>query len=1122
MLHELLLSLLGFTGDVIIEDAKKKTFRIKDGFDLLLQSEIDLINRIVPLGWYYNSLTAFVGRYDIGWGRTFAQFKKSSKSSSSDGGTSSAPVFHCYHTGMSSGIADLLEEYTNDISYLEQISLTDGPIPLGKLMQFVQKYLIVLPVVHRMCEEVESKVVRGCQILDYMTSYSSGIPIVNTVVQRIVLKIRAIFLKQCVTWMVHGELEDPGNEFFIYEKASSGQESKVASIVADRSGSDAQPGIHDEVMGKLMRAVGISSNNMSSQSSSSSSSRGKGFDWNTSYALRLEYVPETHVSPRMASKILFVGKAVRLLKSSASKGASKGASKELFEYLSAGYDGASPLEPAELEDAPSSGEKDLDAYRLHLDSCGYKPAEVEAIMNKFKEILRQPDFTVELLESLVDDINSTVSGKLWVLLRDAHKFTSCLQAVRSTYLMGKGELYQCLLDGVLGLTFAPTPDVKKQDTHLTWDVLRAAGKLLGLDEDIFSNIISLRVNNPSNSVTDFAASKKYIIMFGAAKVAKESSKLSLCSMDAIDRNVYFSYLWNFHFIKKASALHMSSTGALNHGQDVTHMETAIASDQESREKATGPLYSRGVLWFSDPKYVSKGFSLSLTAEFDWNFILSRLAASHAYLNNSNGEDLVLGTLVGSLHSERVAVDITGPDDACADLAGCVYAGLSLHALRNGDSISYYAKVFVKSRAPDSRFGRLSTDRSLAGSEVDRSVIWGRGSRTDFSRGSGAVTLAETVVEFSVNGSPVSGKYRSIRAPPSLALDIEYVRELVVPKDGRPSAGAVAYSLRVRVRDPQAQGGVKAWDIDAPLDLASHVKVAAGLSYVGVMGSGVILDEVETVDTSRDNMQALYSQIDRVRGGSRSLSITLSNVDYNGKGALSTYPVASPFTSTRFPDTFRRLEIELSQIKGWMNLKLEFEIPQIFKIVFDSDALSAYGRIFASLFKIKLVAHSLERLWKTRSRLAEDRAFCQIRHSMHYFISNLIYYLQVDVIDSEFSLLKEQISSASDFQAVLKSHRNFVSNTLRMSMVDNATVQEGVERILQVCLRFIALCRLLHQQEEGDVPPESVVVIPPEEVEAIKKDFFSQISYLFAVMRKIENRGFIFRLDFNSFFSQNIV
>lgn len=150
---------------------------------------------------------------------------------------------------------------------------------------------------------------------------------------------------------------------------------------------------------------------------------------------------------------------------------------------------------------------------------------------------------------------------------------------------------------------------------------------------------------------------------------------------------------------------------------------------------------------------------------------------------------------------------------------------------------------------------------------------------------------------------------------------------------------------------------------------------------------------------------------------------------------------------------------------------------------------------------------------------------------------LTFHIQVDVVDSEFCTLLEEASSASDFQSVLRAHRNFLATIMRLSSIDNLVIQEGIERVLQVCLRFIAVCRLLHQQEENittgnpqattrsysplasDVKKRIVpVVVPPEEIDGVRKEFFTQISYLFQIMRKVENRGLMFRLDFNGYLS----
>jgi hypothetical protein len=71
--------------------------------------------------------------------------------------------------------------------------------------------------------------------------------------------------------------------------------------------------------------------------------------------------------------------------------------------------------------------------------------------------------------------------------------------------------------------------------------------------------------------------------------------------------------------------------------------------------------------------------------------------------------------------------------------------------------------------------------------------------------------------------------------------------------------------------------------------------------------------------------------------------------------------------------------------------------------------------------------------------------------MHFFISNLLYFLQEDVVDAEFSGLISAIDSVTDFQSVLKAHRAFVVNIMRLSMIDNIVVQEAFERVFQVIL-----------------------------------------------------------------------
>lgn len=129
------------------------------------------------------------------------------------------------------------------------------------------------------------------------------------------------------------------------------------------------------------------------------------------------------------------------------------------------------------------------------------------------------------------------------------------------------------------------------------------------------------------------------------------------------------------------------------------------------------------------------------------------------------------------------------------------------------------------------------------------------------------------------------------------------------------------------------------------------------------------------------------------------------------------------------------------------------------------------------------------------------------------------------MDTEFNELMNEVNNSNDFQTVLRAHKKFISSVVRMSYIDNTIVQDSIERILQICLRFLSVSDLYRRNEElstslgsSSSGMDEILYLPSEELEAIQKDFFLQVSYLLQLMKKIENRGFVFRLDFNGYLS----
>ena len=125
-----------------------------------------------------------------------------------------------------------------------------------------------------------------------------------------------------------------------------------------------------------------------------------------------------------------------------------------------------------------------------------------------------------------------------------------------------------------------------------------------------------------------------------------------------------------------------------------------------------------------------------------------------------------------------------------------------------------------------------------------------------------------------------------------------------------------------------------------------------------------------------------------------------------------------------------------------------------------------------------------------------------------------------------NVIKEQKVSQQNFKTVLQAHKNYLAAVIRLSMVDNAIVQDAIERVLQVCLRFIAIYHYLMEEDQdvsrkqSEIEHETFNItdtessqsihhlkkqssIPLQEVDALKKDFFSQISYFLQIMRKVE-------------------
>jgi hypothetical protein len=1388
MLRDLLLGLLGFPGDILsLED---DTMRVRHDFDMLTIGERDQVNKLAPMGWFYLKLRNFVSDCaikwendhigDIGEGSVGADDRK--KSSLSSLSSSSNQL---YLTAMSKGVEQLILDYVDDVTYLDLLIEKEGPMPLSQISSHLKKYSYTLPAIYNICLEISRDKIHGCQILDYLAHYRSGYPHVKDVTSVMLRHVRGVFVRQCLGWMLYADLDDIGKEFFINMRSnSSNSEKSKGGAGKDGAGSgEYLQAYHDHLTGKSRadklekkfdrmfatamkqgaHGAWVTSNAApeGGEEGSAPSSRVTGstvagsaleeeeipFDWSSTYSLKLDMIPESHISSRLASKILLTGKAVRMLQaingasgteSSDRAGSSRGArarksslatfqeTNSAYKYLAGvrergwrrgvGQGEESDKAGAEAvraeahvadgrNDLPSlSPQSDLDRdtdrdredlIRRFIASSGYSEEEVARFVAGFYTVLKREELHVEVLEQLVDEIHNSVSSKLWKSLKHVYGFDAFLSVIRNTYLMGKGELYQLVLDGITAQTHSSVQSVHRANLTLDGHVLSSAAGVLGLDEEELCDLFRLRVNVYRLHVTAasayqqaLASRRSYrngddlcgVVLAGAATITLPATTSSSSTSQGSDLKALVRQIRSgFHeAYDSTTAGAEAGSRAMDIDTHITHLQEHVgarfalcSAHSSSREGGTfGELFrekiiaragvdgigtgtgmghsapplsppnteeqqrhARGAMWLSEPKTLARGFTCSAKFAVDWDRALSALTTTHPWLvavassssdsSSSNGmtgpdwsvssvsgptdhgsttlgarprlalsnrellaKSLCLGSFFCCLHSSRQGTHTVGSSGVGLDIPYSLSAGVTVHAtLALGGGVKYYLRVLVACNRESKPY------RGAAAARAD-----GGATSAEMGTSSAVEVLSDTLV--GVDGTANGRFTRSVSSVTDLCLHLEYSREVATGAAvgtantsvvdagasvassiasaptlrsatgtlGNRAPGSVYYILRVVVvesgtaaplspdkpprgtshrgaaspvpvttgslygtsphKDSSAAPAPSSWDMQCKLDLGHYLRLQGGTGFAGFTASGLHLPS-----SSGDCGSATPS-----------FGIFLSELTFEERSlGVGSRVSACPYTISRFPETHARLDRELAQLRSWTNIQLRVRFPAVFHIIFDSEALSAYQRLFSLIMKIRLIAHSLEKLWKTRSRLASDRGFCQLRHSMHFFISNLLYYLQVDVVDSEYAQLLREVDSASEFQQVLRAHRNFLASVLKASLVDNMTVQDAIDRVIQACLRFVAVCRLMQQQEGVDsadgpeeddyamfrraMSPSKVssskalpVVVPAEEVESVRKDFFSQIVYLFTIMSKVENRGFMFRLDFNEYFS----
>ncbi|XP_077989144.1 gamma-tubulin complex component 4-like [Glandiceps talaboti] len=207
--------------------------------------------------------------------------------------------------------------------------------------------------------------------------------------------------------------------------------------------------------------------------------------------------------------------------------------------------------------------------------------------------------------------------------------------------------------------------------------------------------------------------------------------------------------------------------------------------------------------------------------------------------------------------------------------------------------------------------------------------------------------------------------------------------------------------------------------------------------------------------------------------------------------------------------------------GWHYLGLNYTVEWPLHILFTKSVLEKYNTMFKFLLHVKRVQLELQQCWALQMQRKEQLNETQsnifhLRRHMAFLVDNLQYYLQVDVLETQFSQLVEKISATRDFESIRLAHDQFLTSLLGQAFLHMKPFSHCLKEILDICLSFCTLLTQTNRLSEREMT----------QIDKLAQSFKRQSSLLFTILSSVSSREsnpylaqLMLRIDFNKYYSQ---
>jgi gamma-tubulin complex component 4 len=360
--------MLGKTGNIIIE--LEDCFTINPGIDFITEGEKQLINRIVNLGYWYQKIRVYTEEDEKMFKNLITKFELSTFDPSEQNIQESVLGNSSYVKAVCDGIKTILNNYYEDILQIESSYLKDKVITIASLSVQLSKYFYILPELSQFLERIEESGMKGGQLLDFIHQCTiNGNNEIRQIYEILQRECYHVLYTQLTLWIMHGKLFDYFEEFFVYKIKN--KDSSIAKT--DKNMMDIENKSNPIVQKQRVKYEE---------------------SWDSMYAIRYSMLPKNLITMKTAEKILFMGKAVRVL---------------------------------------LQRKTDLSSKRIFSD-------EILAVIKEASE------FQFLQFQAMAERVRVHMAEKFLKLIILNEDIENHLLNLRNYYLLGKGEFYQIFIE----------------------------------------------------------------------------------------------------------------------------------------------------------------------------------------------------------------------------------------------------------------------------------------------------------------------------------------------------------------------------------------------------------------------------------------------------------------------------------------------------------------------------------------------------------------------------------------------------------------------------------------------------------------------------------------------------